>query len=226
MGHARHHQRPPPLQPVRLSPPPTLEVVHQQLANAESGSPAEHLRGEKLTPRSAVRRGRLVDRQAAFGQSNGTFNIVRRLRDRTKYAFYLGDWFHTLVNTKSYRIVTVVVLVYLILFSFFALLYMATSELEGCAPELRVKKHNNETHHNEMYTTWRRFLRALFFSLETMMTIGYGVDDPYFGNCPVMLLVIGAQSLVGVFTSSILFGIVLMRVSRADKRGALSPSAR
>jgi hypothetical protein len=65
---------------------------------------------------------------------------------------------------------------------------------------------------------WARFVRALLFSIETMMTIGYGVDDPWFGDCPVMLMLIAAQSMVGIFASSILFGIVLTRVSRADQR--------
>jgi hypothetical protein len=50
------------------------------------------------------------------------------------------------------------------------------------------------------------------------MTIGFGVVDPYFGNCPYMLMAISAQSIVGVFASSILFGIVLTRVSRGDQR--------
>lgn len=177
------------------------------------------INGDPHKPKPA--RGRLVDRQARFGQSTGRFKVERLVRSRVRRTLYLNDWFHTLVNTRSYRIVGVVVSVYLLLFVVFALLYVAAANKPGCFPELSTPIPNGTVPakgHTPAADFSVRFLRALFFSLETMMTIGYGVDDQYFGDCPMMLVLICLQSLTGIFASSILFGIVLTRVSRADQR--------
>lgn len=205
------------------------------------GAPLLHMDSPGVSPLKQVsptRRGRLVDRHERFGQSHGTFKIERDVSRAVRWRFYVNDWFHTLVNTRSYRIFAAVVLSYLLIFVIFALLYMAASTQEGCMSSLYpFQPAKNHTSQNGTWVGlveddrepsslglpysrhfYIRFMRALFFSLETMMTIGYGVDDPYFGDCPLMLLLIMAQSLVGIFASSVLFGIVLTRVSRADQR--------
>jgi hypothetical protein len=74
------------------------------------------------TGKSKAKRGRLVDRDMQFGQSKGRYNVKRKVDKGLSYRFYSSDWFHTLVNTRSYRIVFVVVFVYLMLFIIFALL--------------------------------------------------------------------------------------------------------
>jgi hypothetical protein len=66
--------------------------------------------------------------------------------------------------------------------------------------------------------TFDTFIRVCFFSVQTMMTIGYGADDVFFGNCPSMLVLITMQSITGVFASSILFGLMLKRLVRASSR--------
>ena len=104
--------------------------------------------------------------------------------------------------------------------------YLAASadDSRQCIPDFHIGRNStlHRGNHHRGYQTagdfWASFVRALFFSIETMMTIGYGIDDPWFGDCPLMLLLIAAQSIIGVFSSSILFGIVLTRVSRADQR--------
>lgn len=162
-------------------------------------------------------RGRLVDRDAGFGQSLGEFKIVR-MKNQHIHSAYRNDWFHTIVNTRSHRIFAVIVTVYILLFLAFAVLYMLASHQDGCFGELyEVTAGFNGT--AIPTTVLRRFARATFFSIETMMTIGYGVDQwKTISDCPQLLLLIGLQSLVGIFASSILFGIVLTRVSRADQR--------
>ena len=169
-------------------------------------------------PRSM--RGRLIDRDAGFGQSHGIFNIRRDITRAVRNSFYLDDWFHTLVNTKTWRIVMVVCMTYILLYVIFAFMYLMASDEHGCFPELYVPTAGRNG--TLVKTTgWRRFARATFFSIETMMTIGYGVDEwKTISDCPQLLLLIALQSLVGVFTSSVLFGIVLMRVSRADQRAS------
>jgi len=187
-----------------------------------------------------------VDRGDAFGQSLGRFNITRSISKATRRGFYMNDWFHTMVNTKTYRVVAIVVAVYLLLYVIFTLLYMIAVKDTHCMPELlHMNKHHKNgssdddddgaldddgssgsgEHHS--LNPAKTFLRLFFFSVETMMTIGYGVGDPYFGDCPLMLVLITAQSLVGIFASSILFGIVLTRAGRASSRaGTVAFSSR
>ena len=187
-----------------------------------------------------------MDRGDAFGQSLGRFNITRSISKATRRGFYMNDWFHTMVNTKTYRVVAIVVAVYLLLYVIFTLLYMIAVKDTHCMPELlHMNKHHKNgssdddddgaldddgssgsgEHHS--LNPAKTFLRLFFFSVETMMTIGYGVGDPYFGDCPLMLVLITAQSLVGIFASSILFGIVLTRAGRASSRaGTVAFSSR
>ena len=159
-----------------------------------------------------AKRGRLVDR----GDDRG-YNIKRVVNRRLKRITYANDWFHTIVHLRSHRIVAAVVLSYLLLYFFFAGLYLLASG-DDCFPELTepvLLKNGTIIQASAL----RRFARALFFSIETLMTIGYGIDDwQTVADCPLLLMLIGAQSLTGIFTSSILFGIVLARIGRAETR--------
>ena len=160
------------------------------------------------------KRGRLLTRSTARGQ-RGRYNITRIINARKKHQAYYDDWFHTIVNTKFYRIAGAVFSVYMLLYLLFAALYILAAEQDRCFTELW------DDHGAGSVATplWRRFLRATFFSVETMMSIGYGVDEwKTIADCPLLLLLIALQSLVGLLTSSILFGIVVTRVSRADQR--------
>ena len=52
---------------------------------------------------------RLVDRAGPFFQSTGRFNISRQAPAHTARLIYWRDWFHSLVNTRTHRIVVLVV---------------------------------------------------------------------------------------------------------------------
>ena len=157
---------------------------------------------------------RLCDRDDQFGQSFGRFRIQRKIQRKIWFKFYLADWFHSLINTRWPRIVVVVVLVYLIFFTTFAALYSVAGDhcFADGAPQ---PAEEGQTVYSERT---RRFLRAFFFSVETMMTIGYSAQDPGFSECFGMLTLITMQALCGVLAQSLLMGVVLTRVSRADQR--------
>jgi hypothetical protein len=166
--------------------------------------------------RSKRPRGRLVDRDGGFAQSLGNFSIQRLVNAHMRW-MYAGDWFHTLVNTRFHRIAFAVIFVYVAIWLTFAIVYMLAASHDRCFPEIYGRR--NGKNGTEAVGHWTHFLRATFFSIETMMTIGYGVEQWHtLSDCPQLLVVIALQSLIGVFTSSILFGIVLTRVSRSDKR--------
>ena len=71
---------------------------------------------------------RLVDRDAHFGQSYGRFNVKRSIQRKVWWRFYASDWFHSLINTKWYRIAFAVIISYLLLFTVFACFYVEASD--------------------------------------------------------------------------------------------------
>ena len=83
---------------------------------------------------------RLVDRAGPFFQSTGRFNISRQAPAHTARLIYWRDWFHSLVNTRTHRIVVLVVLAYLFLFVVFATLYMVIDE--SCLPDIHRHRAN------------------------------------------------------------------------------------
>ena len=165
---------------------------------------------------------RLVDRAGPFFQSTGRFNISRQAPAHTARLIYWRDWFHSLVNTRTHRIVVLVVLAYLFLFVVFATLYMVIDE--SCLPDIHRHRANCTDPAAPpgacVRVSEKDFVRALFFSVETMMTLGYGVKDSFFGGCEWMWALITAQVLAGVLANSLLFGIVFTRLSRAEGRDA------
>jgi hypothetical protein len=111
---------------------------------------------------------RLVDRDDRFGQSYGRFKVQRKIKRNVWCRFYLQDWFHSLINTKWYRIVWLVVAVYFLAFTFFACLYSMADDT--CVAD--IVPPDDPPHGHNFSKGARRFLRAFFFSVETMMTIG------------------------------------------------------
>lgn len=58
-----------------------------------------------------------------------------------------------------------------------------------------------------------------YLSLETMVTIGYGVNDQFFNECPEGIFIIGIQSLIGRFLDAAIMGATLLRLARGTSRG-------
>ena len=64
------------------------------------------------------------------------------------------------------------------------------------------------------------FVQGMYFSVETMITIGYGAqgDDVFFNDCAAPLILIITQSFVGILLDSLAIGIVFQRFSRGQSR--------
>jgi len=116
---------------------------------------------------------RLLQRKAPFHQSNGIWNVKNlwsnNLSGNPSWEFYKLDPFHVLVNGSRASIPALIFMVFLVYMFFtiiFALFYLLVSG--GCGlPDMNL-------------------LGAMIFSVETMMTIGYGVpgnDDALFRDC-------------------------------------------
>lgn len=149
-------------------------------------------RGRSPTPQP-----RLLQRQSLFHQSNGVFNVRRTgVIQRLKY----DDFFHSLVYRSTAQLISILVLCYLFILFLFAVGYWSVNS--SCDLQF--------TH----------FLHALYFSVETMITIGYGVPDFYFNSCWSALVLITAQSLVGILCDSIIFGVLFVRIARGQPRAS------
>ena len=61
-------------------------------------------------------------------------------------------------------------------------------------------------------------MEALYFSLSTMTTIGYGVSDYYFGGCWTPLLLVLSQVCCAITFDAVAIGLLFQRISRGHKR--------
>jgi hypothetical protein len=111
---------------------------------------------------------RLMDRDGYFRQSKGVWNISRQGGAWLYAPFYWDDWFHSLLNAPTRRIFFLLFCLYLTFVTCYAAcyLYISTAGNEpgeiiggGCGMDIT------------------SFLEAFYFSLETMTTLGYGVQD-------------------------------------------------
>eukprot|EP00929_Paragymnodinium_shiwhaense_P029179 TRINITY_DN16787_c0_g1_i3.p1 TRINITY_DN16787_c0_g1~~TRINITY_DN16787_c0_g1_i3.p1 ORF type:complete len:399 (+),score=64.69 TRINITY_DN16787_c0_g1_i3:66-1262(+) len=140
---------------------------------------------------------RLLDRDGPFGQSKGKWNIARANR---QHEYFFRDPFHLLIELSTCRLLCAFWGTYIATYCFFALIFwsVGTSCEIGC-----------ET-----------FPQALCLTVETMMTIGYGVPDPYFRKCPWLSLVLMVQCLVAIVYDVCFVGLMYTRISRGTKRAS------
>lgn len=61
-------------------------------------------------------------------------------------------------------------------------------------------------------------MEAMYFSLSTMTTIGYGVSDYYFGGCYSPLLIVLWQVCTAIVFDAVAVGLIFHRISRGAKR--------
>lgn len=64
------------------------------------------------------------------------------------------------------------------------------------------------------------YLDAMFFSIETMYTIGYGAagDSIYFSECSEMFVVVFINCYIGITLNALFISIIMFRLSRVQPR--------
>lgn len=152
-----------------------------------------------ITSSMGARAPRMLDRNSSFKQSGGRLNI-RRKSDRARSVQSLKDGFHTLVNMstgKSFALAIVCIVGSWLLFAVFFRMISASCGLGA-----------------------NTFLKALYLSIETMETIGYGVPSSYFDECRAGLFVLGACTIWGSLLNALIIAVVYTRISRPQSRAS------
>mmetsp|Transcript_110753 Transcript_110753/g.319996 ORF Transcript_110753/g.319996 Transcript_110753/m.319996 type:complete len:549 (+) Transcript_110753:100-1746(+) len=145
---------------------------------------------------------RLLRKISGTNTQQHKLNIHRIHHISWLYELYWKDIFHTLVNLKLRRLIVLFVGVYMLLFCSLALAFLWIDR--RC--DLGI----------------RSFTQAFALSVETWLTIGYGVNDPpgpYFKECPEAVVFITIQGLLGLLMNAFVVGIVITSVSSGSTRG-------
>eukprot|EP00041_Stephanoeca_diplocostata_P007203 m.100196 g.100196 ORF g.100196 m.100196 type:complete len:650 (-) comp16777_c0_seq2:156-2105(-) len=147
---------------------------------------------------------RLVQPKAVHSSKYPKFNVKGKHR-RTVFPWVAASkgWWHTIVHAGTMTLLLAVFSAYMVVFLFFTWIYMLISE--DCGLQLGENGRS-------------KFSDALYLSVETMTTIGYGVPDPYYNGCGWGFICVIGQSLLGFMMNAVLFGTVFSRVSRAQRR--------
>jgi len=113
---------------------------------------------------------------------------------------FRADPFHNLVETPTWRLLLLFWAMYCFAFAAFALAYWSASGTcnIGCDT----------------------YPQALLLSVETMLTIGYGVPDPYFQDCPWFVSVLIVQCITAILFDSLFAGVIYQRFSRGTARAS------
>jgi hypothetical protein len=186
--------------------------------------------GHTERPELRQRRGRILDRDAAFYQSRGRWSVQHvsrgeariihttqggpRLQTFTKR--FWDNWFHTLAYQKTYVLMLILFFVYAAIIFGFAFVYLFVS-LSGATTSIDP---SDGSTHTQMFCHMdiHDHMDALYFSLSTMTTIGYGVSDYYFGGCWTPLMLVLWQVCVALIFNAVSIGLIFQRISRGNKR--------
>lgn len=169
------------------------------------------------------RRRRLLDRDGPVAQSSGRWKLKHNwtttgasgmgVFGEARRQLRMADPFHTVVNFSTWKIIVGACIVYTIAVLFFAVPYWLIGQRGWCA----MVDHAEHIHHKQNMN----FLDAVFFSVETMATIGYGAPtDIFFDDCTGMAALIISQNIFSLLMDSVVLGIVFNRMARGTPRAA------
>jgi hypothetical protein len=145
----------------------------------------------------AEKKWRFLTRSRPFRQSNGALNL-RRVGRPTLY--WATDWVHSLLNRSTRELTVYLFVVYVLSFLLFVPFYWWCNA--ACGFEFRT------------------FRDALFVSVETMTTVGYGLPTNYMNGCVEGMLVLTVQSVLSAVVGAVVVGGFWLRVSRVQARAS------
>uniref|UniRef100_A0A671UNQ8 ATP-sensitive inward rectifier potassium channel 14 n=1 Tax=Sparus aurata TaxID=8175 RepID=A0A671UNQ8_SPAAU len=183
--------------------PDRYSIVSDILPEEERGM--NNYNGKILTRGSNQVRSRFVKKN---GQCNVIFTNMEEKRQR-----YLADIFTTCVDIRWRYLLLVFCTSFMVSWLFFGIIFYTVSLAHGDFEEQPMVK--NEVMPCILHV--HGFVGALLFSMETQTTIGYGwrcVTE----ECPVAVLTVVIQSIVGCIIDSFMIGTIMAKMARPKKR--------
>ncbi|XP_035511656.1 ATP-sensitive inward rectifier potassium channel 12-like [Morone saxatilis] len=159
--------------------------------------------GKILTRGSSQVRSRFVKKN---GQCNVLFTNMEEKHQR-----YLADIFTTCVDIRWRYLLLIFCTSFMVSWLFFGIIFYTVSLAHGDFAE------HPTTQKMPCILHVQGFVGALLFSMETQTTIGYGwrcVTE----ECPVAVLTVVVQSIVGCIIDSFMIGTIMAKMARPKKR--------
>ncbi|MED6264268.1 hypothetical protein CHARACLAT_013006 [Characodon lateralis] len=169
--------------------------------------------------------------RSRFVKKNGQCNVVfTNMEDRSQR--YLADIFTTCVDTRWRYLLLLFCTSFLISWLIFGLIFYIVALAHGDFEEPNQKANGlvpgmygpssghsvgGQTQRMPCILHVQGFVGALLFSMETQTTIGYGwrcVTE----ECPLAVLTVVIQSIVGCIIDSFMIGTIMVKMARPKKR--------
>nr|XP_002667440.3 ATP-sensitive inward rectifier potassium channel 12-like [Danio rerio] len=148
--------------------------------------------------------------RSRFVKKNGQCNVVfANMEDKPRR--YLADLFTTCVDIRWRYLMLVFCSTFLLSWLLFGVIFYSVSLLHGDFQKEHGKLWKPCLLHVE------GFVGAFLFSIETQTTIGYGwrcVTE----ECPVAIVTVVVQSIVGCIIDSFMIGTIMAKMARPKKR--------
>ena len=113
---------------------------------------------------------------------------------------YRVDWFHSLIDLKTYKCIVVFITMYVLMVMMFSLPFLYIGVRCDC---------NLDVH---------SYLDAIYFTLEAVSTTNYMSHDKTFNKCFVMLFFLMCMSICKLCLDGLTIGITFCRISRPTTR--------
>ena len=165
----------------------------------------------KLQLADAIKFGRLyaTRRKARIIQKDGSLNIIYSNIGKKRRSYFM-DIFTTMLELRWRYTLLVFALGFLLTWSFYAGVWCLVAYFHG---DFDMDKDDSERCMSGVYDFWT----ALYFSVETQHTIGYGTRAANV-LCRYTSIILMSQSIIGVMVQSILAGVVFAKLSRPKYR--------
>mmetsp|Transcript_16407 Transcript_16407/g.42994 ORF Transcript_16407/g.42994 Transcript_16407/m.42994 type:complete len:464 (+) Transcript_16407:123-1514(+) len=144
---------------------------------------------------------RILRRDDDFHQSSGQWTI-RHTNGDLLGARVSVDWFHSALEIDTRILMIVMVICYLVPVFGFAWFWVWISDV---APHC-------------IDPPAYFYIDGLYMSIQTFFTIGFDVNNIYFGGCATPSIVLLAEMMLGVMLNAMVVGIIFARFSRANER--------
>ncbi|KAH0620927.1 hypothetical protein JD844_021839 [Phrynosoma platyrhinos] len=161
---------------------------------------------------------RVRERRARFVGKNGAVNVAHKnIREQGRF---LQDVFTTLVDLKWPHTLLIFTMSFLCSWLLFAmswwLLAFAHGDLHRPPPSSSSSSSSSSSW-VPCVTEIHSFTSAFLFSIEVQVTIGFG-GRMMTEECPLAILVLIVQNIVGLVINAIMLGCIFMKTSQAHRR--------